>query len=321
VPLVSILIPSYNHARFLPACLDSIRAQTFTDREVVLVDDGSKDESVAIARDYAAKDPRIHVHVNGQNLGTYGTEQKALELSKGELVAVMNSDDLWAPEKLERQIALLEKHPEAPYCYTLGWMVDDEGKVDETEDIHADWPRDELQQPLPYLLYENRILASSVLWRREGLRFETSCRYSGDWVALLEQSPRGPAVCISDRLSFWRQHEKNTFRLSKLQALEEIRVRLSIDAAFPKERPNSLSKNALNLQALGILSGNSQLVRRATRRALSLKVSSAQALRRYALFLTSKELARKRLWKGAKIDISTDELKRQELLSLRPRPG
>lgn len=256
---VSIVIPSYNHARFLPDCLGSIQRQTFEDWQLVLIDDGSKDDSVEIARQYAREDPRISVHVNEQNLGTYGTEQRGLDLSESPYVAIMNSDDLWAPTKLERQLKTLAAHPQAPLCYVLGWMVDDEGREIEGEDVHLDWPTDEVQDVLPYLLYENRILASGVLFRREGLRFETTCRYSGDWVALLERAYTGPVACVPERLNFWRQHDNNTYRISPKQLLEEIRVREAI-ARHPKRWflprldaeivRRGLMKNEMNLFAL-----------------------------------------------------------------------
>lgn len=225
---VAILIPSYNHGRYLKACLSSIQAQTFRDWEVVLIDDGSTDDSVALAQEIAHQDPRIRVLTNETNLGTYGTEQRALELSESEYVAVMNSDDLWLPDKLQRQLTAFEESPAARVCYVLGWMVDDSGAPLTKDDVHADWPVTPVQDPLPYLLYENRILASGVLFRREGLRFETTCRYSGDWVALLQATKDSPAVCISDRLVYWRQHDNNTYKRSAKQMIEEIRVRRSI---------------------------------------------------------------------------------------------
>src|SRR5579884_4335685 len=104
-PAVSILIPSYNHGPFLRECLRSVQEQTLGDWELIVVDDGSSDDSVDIAREVAATDPRIRVFVNDVNLGTYGTEQRALDRSTGRYVAVMNSDDRWAPEKLARQVA------------------------------------------------------------------------------------------------------------------------------------------------------------------------------------------------------------------------
>lgn len=317
MPLVSILIPSYNHGRFLPACLDSIHTQTFEDWEVVLVDDGSKDDSVAIARRYAAQDPRVSVHVNDTNLGTYGTEQKALDLSREKLVAVMNSDDLWAPEKLEKQIATLHKHPGAPFCYTLGWMVDDEGMVEKTEDVHADWPKDEIQHPLPYLLYENRILASSVLFRRDCLRFETSCRYSGDWVALLEQSQLGPALCLSERLTYWRQHETNTYLRSAKQVLEEIRVRKAILNNYKRWcRPElnreqverGLALNAINLQVLAVLCGHRRLAFAAAMAAVKFHSNKKWLAKRLLACALPMSLLKKRLNRGEDLGLTPEDV-------------
>lgn len=261
MPRVSILIPSYNHARFLPACVKGMQDQTFQDWEVILIDDGSSDESVELARDYAKGEPRLRVFVNERNLGTYGTEQRALEMSQAEFVAILNSDDLWAPEKLALQIKALEAQPDVPLAYVLGWKIDDGGAVDDSEDVHLDWPTAERQEILPYLLYENRVLASGVLFRRKGLRFETSCRYSGDWVALLDRALHGPVACVPERLVFWRMHEHNSYKFSVKQVLEEIRVREAIHREPERwfqprlERvqvAQGLALNAMNLYALYI---------------------------------------------------------------------
>jgi hypothetical protein len=101
-------------------------------------------------------------------------------------------------------------------------------------------------------------LASGVLFRRAGLRFETTCRYSGDWVALLEEAGRGPCVCVPQRLTYWRIHGANTFTASQDQLVEEIRVREAIarDPGWfmprldPLQVRWGLAKNAMNLTAL-----------------------------------------------------------------------
>jgi glycosyltransferase involved in cell wall biosynthesis len=226
VPRVSILIPSYNHAPFLKIGLEGVLAQTFEDWEVVLVDDGSTDQSLEVARSFG--DSRIRAFQNEKNLGTYGTQQRALELAEGSLIAVLNSDDLWAPTKLEKQVAALDHNPDCGFCYVLGWKIDDDGKVDESEDVHLDWPTSPKHELLPYLLTENRVLASGVLFRREGLAFNSSCRYCGDWVVLLERAFHGQAACVPERLTYWRMHGTNASKVSEKLVLEEIRVRKSI---------------------------------------------------------------------------------------------
>lgn len=314
-PLVSILIPSFNHARYLGACLDSVLAQTFENWEVILVDDGSSDDSLAIAQSFASREPRIKVFQNEKNLGTYGTEQRALELSSGEFIAILNSDDLWLKDKLLRQINALLDEPKASFCYTLGWMADSEGSVDQNDDVHADWPTALVQEILPWLLCENRILASSVLFRREGLSFHPECRYSGDWVALLEQSMRGHAICIPERLTLWRQHDSNSYVRSEKQVIEEIWIRKAIAlraenwklSRFREEErakvQEKLSMNSLNLHALGVLTNQKELSQSAIMEAVRLLPNSRIVKRRRLLSLLPQSIQRKRLFPGENITL------------------
>lgn len=230
MPKVSILIPSYGHAAFLEQTLRSVSEQTFQDWDCWILDDQSPDGSYELALRLTAHDPRFHVSRNPQNLGTYGTLSRGLGQSDSEFVAVLNSDDWWRPEKLALQVGLLSENPAASLCYVLGWMMGSDGGEALNEDVHEGWPTDPIQNLLPQLLYENRILASGVLFRRHGLRFESTCRYSGDWVALIEAATRGPFVCLPERLTFWRQHAANSYVRSEKQLFEEIRVRLAIES-------------------------------------------------------------------------------------------
>jgi glycosyltransferase involved in cell wall biosynthesis len=256
-PKVSVIVPSYNHARFLRACLDSVISQTFSDWELILIDDGSSDNCVEIARSYS--DPRIQVHQNETNLGTYGTQQRALAMAQGDYVAVLNSDDFWIPGKLEEQVKALDANPSLRLSYVLGWKADDKGQIDTSDDVHVGWPQTEVQDVLPSLLSENRILASGVMFRRQTLRFETTCRYSGDWVALLEQSRGGDVSCIPRRMNHWRMHANNTYVMSPNQLAEEARVRWAIDEVGERWATDSarlitvregLAKNLINLVAI-----------------------------------------------------------------------
>lgn len=224
-PRVSVLIPSYNHADYLPACLSSLQAQSLEDWEVIIVDDQSQDGS----RDLLGgiTDERIRVLLNETNLGTYGSLARALEAASGEFVAVLNSDDLWEPAKLDLQVKALTLHPSSRACFTLGTLVDSEGAPLPTNQ-HAGWPCEEVCEVLPYLLSENRILASSVMFRRAGARFDPRLRYSGDWVALLGASSGSALTCIADPLTKWRQHSFNTYRASAAQMREELGVRQAI---------------------------------------------------------------------------------------------
>ncbi|GAX44186.1 putative glycosyl transferase [Tolypothrix sp. NIES-4075] len=104
-PIVSICIPTYNGAKYLRECLDSVLTQTFTDFEVLLIDDQSSDETLSIAQEYAAKDSRICVKQNERNLGLVGNWNRCIELAQGQWIKFVFQDDLIAPECLEKMLA------------------------------------------------------------------------------------------------------------------------------------------------------------------------------------------------------------------------
>ena len=295
-------------------------AQTFSDWELIITDDGSSDDSVAIAQTYADRDPRIQVHVNSTNLGTYGNEARAFSLSSGELVAILNSDDFWDPAKLEKQVAMLDANPSCAFCYVRGAA---HGAVEsEFEEIHADWPTEALQHPLVKLVHENRILASGVIFRREALKFETSCRYSGDWVILLRAARDGCSVAFVDEpLTYWRLHDHNTFRFSPRQAIEEMRLRRSIlaDACGWPGVDAGLARCALDLQSLYVFFG-------ARSKALSMTSRFARhlpmiALKRTILLLLPMPIVRKRLWPKVWHEVSGPAEWREWLAQLDAAPS
>lgn len=304
MPRVSIVIPSYNHSAFLRPCLASIQAQAFQDWEVLLIDDGSTDDSVQVAHSIAESEPRLRVFSNDQNLGTYGTEARAASIASGNLIAVMNSDDLWEPNKLTTQIALLDRHPEMPLCYTLGSQVDASGSKIE-EDVHQGWPTEPVQELLPNLLSENRVLASSVLFRKPYARFDPSLRYSGDWVSLLRASKEGQVGCVAARLSHWRQHDRNSYTSSPKQVDEEIRVRKSIlaDARYwfvdrvpASEIQNGLGLCAFHLASLHVLQGESGSARSSATFAVRMMRDKKKALKRLLTTVLPISIAKRRLW-------------------------
>ena len=103
VPRVSIVIPSYNHERFVARAIESVLSQTYQDFEIVITDDASTDGSVDVLSTYTRKDPRIKLFLNRFNYETHATNH-CIQHSSGEYVAVLSSDDEFFPTKLERQV-------------------------------------------------------------------------------------------------------------------------------------------------------------------------------------------------------------------------
>ena len=112
-PLVSVIIPVYNGARFLRAALESVFAQTYRPFEVIVVNDGSTDDSGVIAQSF----PEVR-YIQQENQGVAAARNRAIEAAEGEFFAFLDQDDLWTPEKLKLQIEYLQSHPDVGYTLT-----------------------------------------------------------------------------------------------------------------------------------------------------------------------------------------------------------
>jgi glycosyltransferase involved in cell wall biosynthesis len=119
-PLVSAIIIFLNEEQFLPEAIASVITQTYSNWELLLVDDGSTDGSTAIAQQYAAQYPdkiRYLEHENHQNLGMSASRNLGVSMAKGKYISPLDGDDVWMPKKLEQQVAILETHPEAAMVF------------------------------------------------------------------------------------------------------------------------------------------------------------------------------------------------------------
>jgi len=115
MPWVSIIIPTYNRRDFLREAIRSVLEQSFRDFELIVVDDGSDDGTrEMIQREF----PGLLTYLYQENQGVSRARNRGLELAQGEFVAFLDSDDLWLPRKLERQMAFMQSHPKAQICYT-----------------------------------------------------------------------------------------------------------------------------------------------------------------------------------------------------------
>ena len=115
--LVSVIMPSYNSATYIQKAIDSVRKQTYTDWELIIVDDCSADNTVSIIKKLMEIEPRIKFFANENNSGAAVSRNKALREAKGKWIAFLDSDDVWIPEKLEEQICFMEQNGYA-FTYT-----------------------------------------------------------------------------------------------------------------------------------------------------------------------------------------------------------
>lgn len=110
-PEISVVMSTYNRAKFLPKAIESIRRQTFKDFEFIIINDGSKDKTAAILKKYASKDDRIRVLTNKENKGLIYSLNRGLDAARGKYIARMDDDDFSRPNRLEVQRKYMEEHP------------------------------------------------------------------------------------------------------------------------------------------------------------------------------------------------------------------
>lgn len=169
-PLASICVLCYNNARYLPAMLDSVLAQTYPNVEAVVVDDGSQDDSLVIARSYEAKHPgkiKVYTHPNNENRGISQTINLATAMSTGDYWSVVGSDDVLHKDKIEKQITFLEAHPELAFIYCRVDYIDSEGEKLPGKTAGKNITNE--ADPVRAMILENFIPAMAILARREAV--------------------------------------------------------------------------------------------------------------------------------------------------------
>ncbi len=128
MPAISVLMAVYNSERYLVQAVESILNQTWRDFELIIIDDGSTDRSLAILQSYVAQDQRIHL-ISRENRGIPYTRNQLLSQASAELIATMDSDDVALPERLARQVAFLQQHPEVVCLGSAYELIDAKGRL------------------------------------------------------------------------------------------------------------------------------------------------------------------------------------------------
>jgi glycosyltransferase involved in cell wall biosynthesis len=246
-PIVSILTTVYNREKYIEACIESVLASTYKDWELIIVDDQSNDNSVAIAQKYAEKDSHIKVYVNETNLGDYHNRNQAASYAQGKYIKYLDADDLIYPHGLELMVQTMEQFPDA----ALGISQE------VAEDL----------KPYPFLMtpketFQREFLQRGVLGlgptgtiiRRdafEALGGFTGTRYIGDTELWYKLAMHYPVLKMVPGLSFWRQHEDQQIVMEKKDGfVMGQRYKHQISTLQDKALPLSSDERGLALQKI-----------------------------------------------------------------------
>lgn len=217
-PRVTVVIPAYNSERFIPECMESVYSQQGGyPLDVIVVDDGSTDGTVdRIRGQYPLR------CLTQANRGPAAARNAALEVARGEYVAFLDSDDIWPPGKLERQLELLESHPHVGMVFGDCRQFDDSGPFPET--LFESGRRDEafwgdplrVRKPYAKLMEGNFVTTGSVVMRRECVeqvgRFDEGLRLVEDLEYWLRVALGYPIAHVDEVCLLRRRHGDNTSR-------------------------------------------------------------------------------------------------------------
>ena len=220
-PTVSVVIPAYNCASFIRNTLDTVFQQTCKDYEVVVVDDGSTDNTMEVLSGYG---DRIKLIRQG-NKGNSAARNTAIRNSSGEYIAFLDHDDLWLPEKLEKQMSVLKADKSIGLVYSDGYVVDSNGSIITTFFESALPQRGEVTQKL-FMYYFLPLL--SVLVKKD-LVIQAGCfpedlRICEEWELFLKISEKAKMEYVDEKLVKYVVHDGNQSRNRELSKTEEIAV-------------------------------------------------------------------------------------------------
>jgi glycosyltransferase involved in cell wall biosynthesis len=205
-PRISIILPTYNYGNFLGGALRSVLAQTYPDLELLVIDDGSTDDTAHVVAPFLA-DGRVR-YLRQPNRGPGAARNRGIDQAHGEFIAFVDADDRWLPTKLEKQIALFEAQPDLGLIYTRRLVIDAEG-------WQLAWREPPMYRGhvLPQLFRDNFICFSSTLVRRAALvevgGFSSDAGHSEDYHLLLRLTARYAVDYVNEPLVLYRTGHAN----------------------------------------------------------------------------------------------------------------
>lgn len=221
-PLISVVMPVYNQSRFIKEAVDSILNQTFSDFELIIIDDASTDGTTEILKKYT--DPRIKLIIKDRNQGVSRAINDGLRLAKGKYIARMDGDDISVKDRFEKQVAILENNPKIFICGSWIQFFGNSRKIIKYKETH--------NEIITELLINCSISISSSMFRRKELShiiFDVNKRSGEDYDFWTKVAWLGEMYNIQEVLLLYRVHQNQASLIHKPnQILDDIQIRLNL---------------------------------------------------------------------------------------------
>jgi glycosyltransferase involved in cell wall biosynthesis len=234
VPLVSVCMQTWNSERFIAEAIESVLGQDFQDLELIIVDGASSDATRQIIERYAKQDPRIRVILHERNFGISKAANDGIEAANGKFVAQIDSDDVWVPDKLTKQLAVLERDEDL-VVWSEGEIIDDTGRpTGQTfserlaNNVYVSAKAKKSGNLWQELLPSNYIFHSTIIYKKQNLgdvRYDEGIIVINDFKFFLDLARHYQFYYIAEPLAKYRLHADNTLAGSGPEA--RIRQRIT----------------------------------------------------------------------------------------------
>lgn len=237
LPLVSVVVPFYNHESFVEETLDSVVNQDYPNMQILVSDDCSRDGTGVALEKYAEKYPTlISVKIHEKNQGIAGSVNFLLSRCRGKYVAFLGGDDQMKPGRIRAQVEYMEADPDISLCYTNAEVFD--GKTGEVLSLHnVPGINPPVEGDGSQLFLGNIICSPSTMVRRDKIPaggFDDKLPVLNDWFFFIEVSMAGRIGYIDRILTRYRRHEGNTSRRRKDHMEEEFQLMDILEQKYPE---------------------------------------------------------------------------------------
>ncbi|BAT71130.1 glycosyl transferase, group 2 [Thermosulfidibacter takaii ABI70S6] len=253
MPLVSVVIPTYNRAQFVKRAIQSALSQDLKNIEVIVVDDGSQDNTEEVIKNI--KDDRLIYIKHEANRGVSEARNTGIKAAQGKYIAFLDSDDFWAKNKISKQLEAFEKNPEAGLCYTSVNFIDPNGKIKRVQRaIYSGYI-------YPLLLEKNIIgPTSSVMVKKETLLlsqlFNTKLNYREDYEMWLRIAKQHPVIGIDETLTFQVVHTNKRLSSDLTRRIESFEYILQEFKDDFEKHPKAFARQLYELGKIYLKTNN-----------------------------------------------------------------
>lgn len=232
-PLVSVVIPVYNGEKYIEECFHSVYQQSYRPMEVIVIDDGSTDNSLNLIKQI----PGEKKVISQQNTDVSQARNTGIQTASGEFIAFIDQDDIWEKEKLEKQVRVFGENLSTDLVFTDSLKFNDKGEKRQPRDKHKIASQLNDRNLFSTLMRKNVLMPSAVMVKKESIEkaglFDPSFKTCGDYEMWLRMSALGMKfLYLPEPLVLYRQHAENTYKKSEIMHEDRLKALDSIFANF-----------------------------------------------------------------------------------------